>query len=666
MGTAASGPGGPRPVLVLTQGFPRHEADHRAPFILDHARALAEAGVPVRVLCPSGPGLARRERIGGVDVVRFRYAPRRLEVLAYSGAMHRDVRGPKALLVPLLFAGFLLAAVREGRSAGILHAHWWVPSGLVAVVAGRLLGVPAVVHVHGTDAALARGPLRWLARRVLRSASAVLAASKDLAAWVHRVAGVEAAVVPMPLGTERIPAPGPPPPDGPVLAVARLVPEKGIDVLVRAAAAAGVAVEVVGEGDERAALEALAAAVGAEVRFYGALPPAALAERYAAARLVAVPSRREGFGLVAAEAAAAGRAVVASRVGGLADIVVDGVTGVLVPPDDVEALAAALRSAAPHLGANGPAAVEHLRPPAIAAATRAVYERAAAVVRPALGPRLLRAGAGAAGVLAVALAVRVIAAEWGRAGRLELRWASGPVALAIAAVVAADLLMAGAWWWLVRRGGDEVSWRRGMRIWWGGQLGRYLPTGLGSLPARVVIGARHGLSRRLLVATTAGEMAAVVVANAALAPLVLSGAQRALVFPALAAGLAAFGPLAALAGERLQPGRGLGLTDTAAFLAAHVGVAACRGGGLWALVHVVSASPPGFAAVVGALGLANAAGTAAVFAPGGVGVREAVLVALLAGSVGAPQAATAAVAWRFLELAVEAALIVWSRLVRTA
>src|SRR4029079_2675561 len=107
-GRGAGGPPGPSPsvtdpgplrVLVCTQGFPRHPGDHRAPFILDHARALAAAGVAVTVLCPSAPGLGAHEWYGDVEVVRFRYVPRRFEVLAYSGAMHRSVRGPAALLL---------------------------------------------------------------------------------------------------------------------------------------------------------------------------------------------------------------------------------------------------------------------------------------------------------------------------------------------------------------------------------------------------------------------------------------------------------------------------------------------------------------------------------------------------------------------------------------
>lgn len=358
-----------RRVLVVTQGFPRRPDDHRAPFLLDHARALAGPGAcAVTVLCPSGPGLAARERFGDVEVVRFRYAPRRLEVFAYSGAMHRDVRGPKALLLPCFLAGYVLAVRRwSRRGVDVVHAHWWVPSGLVAVLAAR---APVVaVHLHGTDVAIARGPLRRLARFVLRRASVVLAASPPLAAWAHELAGVDAVVAPMPLGHDRLPVPpmSSPPADGAVLGVGRLVPEKGFDVLIRAVAETGDRLVLVGDGDGRTALEALARSSGADVTFAGSVAPAALAAHYAAARLVAVPSRREGFGMVAAEALAAGRAVVGTRVGGLPDLVTDGVTGTLVAPDDVVALAAALRATDPALGANGPPAVAWLRPDAIAA-----------------------------------------------------------------------------------------------------------------------------------------------------------------------------------------------------------------------------------------------------------------------------------------------------------
>lgn len=373
-------------VLVCSQGFPRHPADHHASFVLDHARALTAAGAEVEVSCPAGPGLSTTDAYPApgpdgtgttVQIRRFRYAPRRFETLAYSGGMHHRARGAGALLLPLFVAGFLADVVARARQVDVIHAHWWLPSGVVAVIAGRLTGTPVVVQVHGTDAAMAHGALRWPARWVLRRADAVIAVSEDLAGWVRGVAGVEATVLPMPLRPVLAEAlhhdPTPPPAGGRVLAVGRLVPEKAFDVLIRAAAKASVPVVLIGDGGQEPVLRALAEEVGADVTFAGPVAPDELGPHYRAARLVAVPSLREGFGLVAAEALASGRAVVASAVGGLAQVVADGVTGRLVPAGDVEALADALVTTDPALGATGPASIAWIAPERIGPATLDVY-----------------------------------------------------------------------------------------------------------------------------------------------------------------------------------------------------------------------------------------------------------------------------------------------------
>lgn len=373
-------------VLVCSQGFPRHPADHHASFVLDHARALTASGADVHVSCPAGPGLPTTDAYPAtnrhgepttVAVRRFRYAPRRWETLAYSGGMHHRARGAGALLLPLFLVGSLVDVVRSARHADVIHAHWWLPSGVIGVIAGRITGTPVVVQVHGTDAAMAKGPLRWFARWVLRRADAVIAVSEDLAGWVRGVAEVDATVLPMPLRPAL--ADGlhghitPPPADGPVLAVGRLVPEKGFDVLIRAAAKAAVRVVIVGDGGQEPVLRALADELGADVTFAGPVAPDELGPHYRAARLVAVPSHREGFGLVAAEALASGRAVVASSVGGLAQVVADGVTGHLVPAGDVAALADALVATDPALGADGPASIAWIAPERIGPATLDVY-----------------------------------------------------------------------------------------------------------------------------------------------------------------------------------------------------------------------------------------------------------------------------------------------------
>jgi glycosyltransferase involved in cell wall biosynthesis len=133
-----------------------------------------------------------------------------------------------------------------------------------------------------------------------------------------------------------------------VVSVGNLKPEKGFDVLVRAFAALrasrpDVELVVVGDGPERARLEALAADLGvaAAVYFRGSLSKEELREEYGRADVFALGSRRESFGIVLLEAGASGLPVVASRAGGPETIVTDK-SGLLVEPDDVAEFAAAL------------------------------------------------------------------------------------------------------------------------------------------------------------------------------------------------------------------------------------------------------------------------------------------------------------------------------------
>jgi len=126
----------------------------------------------------------------------------------------------------------------------------------------------------------------------------------------------------------------------------RLSPAKGVDVLIRAvptirAAFPDVFVDVLGDGPMRDEYERLAASLNVRdaCRFLGAVPLGEVYERMASAAVVAVPSRREAFGLVNVEAQSVGTPVVGSDIDGIREIVMDGKTGFLVPPDDAGALA---------------------------------------------------------------------------------------------------------------------------------------------------------------------------------------------------------------------------------------------------------------------------------------------------------------------------------------
>jgi len=186
---------------------------------------------------------------------------------------------------------------------------------------------PYVLQVWGTDIELARR-LPAVARPILRRARLVIAASKALAHEAAELGAREVRVIPSGIDVPSDVAEPADPPE--VLYAGRLSAEKGIRELVEAAA--GMNLVVAGDGPLRDEVP------GA----LGFVPHDELLGLYARASVVACPSHREGFGVVCAEAMAHGRAVVAGAVGGLLDLVVDGQTGLLVPPRDPAALRAAL------------------------------------------------------------------------------------------------------------------------------------------------------------------------------------------------------------------------------------------------------------------------------------------------------------------------------------
>jgi glycosyltransferase involved in cell wall biosynthesis len=343
-------------VLHVTSSFPRHPDDAVAPFLLDLARGQTVDGMRVTVIAPHDEGLPRREQIDGVEIVRVRYAPARYEQLAYRGGLLRAVRDVRRLpFVPGLVASLANGTrkVAQESRPDVIHAHWWLPSGLAALAARpRTL----VVTLHGSDVGLLAKPGVAPVGRMVASRARFVAAVSDAlleeARGPLRLDATRSGVVPMPIVVDA-PAAARPIPAGPpwrAIAIGRASPEKGFDVLLEAlararAAGADVRLELVGSGPERGPLVAQSERLGLgdAVTFVDPIARAALHARVLAAHAVVVPSRREGLGLVAVEALALGRPVIASRTGGLPEVVTPG-AGVLVTPDDPEALAAALRA----------------------------------------------------------------------------------------------------------------------------------------------------------------------------------------------------------------------------------------------------------------------------------------------------------------------------------
>ena len=201
------------------------------------------------------------------------------------------------------------ALTRRGRFDGV-EGHFVLPSGVIALLAARLRRLPLVVYAHGADVrdmANRNALYRMLARRVVRGADVVVTNSLETAGHVATL-GAAATVVPPGIDLSRF-SPLPLPPERRVLYLGGDVEHKGIDI------ARQLADTLVGPGIRE-------------------LNPSEVPALISEHTVVLVPSRAEPFGLVAAEAIASGRWVVASAVGGLAEIVSDGVTGSLVSDGD--------------------------------------------------------------------------------------------------------------------------------------------------------------------------------------------------------------------------------------------------------------------------------------------------------------------------------------------
>jgi glycosyltransferase involved in cell wall biosynthesis len=240
--------------------------------------------------------------------------------LAYGHGVVGNLRARPwlALLLPLFLWRFRRAA--QHKDCDLVHAHW-----LAAGAVAATLHKPFLVQVWGTDVELARRA-PWIARWILRRARLVIGASQFLAGEACKLGARDARVIPagVPI-PDFVGMPAEPPH---VLYVGRLSGEKGIADFL--AATSGMPRVIVGAGPINVP------------ETVGPVPPEELGDYYERAAVVCVPSRREGYGMVAREAMAYGRPVVASEVGGLVDAVEDGVTGLLVPARDVEAIRSAV------------------------------------------------------------------------------------------------------------------------------------------------------------------------------------------------------------------------------------------------------------------------------------------------------------------------------------
>jgi glycosyltransferase involved in cell wall biosynthesis len=364
-------------VLSLTSSYPRFAGDATAPFIESITTHIAALGHEIDVVLPEHREWRRPPVEDGVRFYTYRYSPwRGWTPWGYSQSLEAGVRLQRSLFVlaPVVYGSAVRVCTSLAKRSAydVIHAHWLVPNGLIGATASKRLRKPLVVSLHGSDISVAERS-RWLGslvRRAFAQAAAVTAPSEDL---LERARGLGATgrleLIPYGADEHGLQANGDAAralrtqlalshDDVMVLALGRFVHWKGFGYLIDAVAeiddgAPLVRLVFAGDGDLRPDLveRARRLGLGDRVQFAGMVARNDLPAYLAAADIVAVPSvHHQGFvdGLpnVALEAMAAGKPLVATRVGGLPEVVRDGENGLLVDERDAHALASAIRALA--------------------------------------------------------------------------------------------------------------------------------------------------------------------------------------------------------------------------------------------------------------------------------------------------------------------------------
>ncbi len=361
-------------VLCFTSRFPRWQGDSVCSFVYYLARELTKY-YEVFVLTPHDANARRDETMEGIRVRRFTYFyPRRYQTLSNEHGLMANMRSSflgKMQVAPFLFAEWqaLFRLVRQ-EHIDVVNSHWIVPQGLVAAAAKWALPFRHLVTIHAGDLfALRRWPAgRQIARFIAKRTDNIFAVSGYNQKILAELVGdrIQAEVLPMGVDSKyfirrddaqalrnqlRLSF------KHVILFVGRLSEKKGIQYLIRAMKIVGQRIEgaglvVVGSGplEQDLQRETNALALSNIILFVGAKNHDRLRDYYAAAEVTVVPSivdssgDTEGMPVVVLESLSTGTPVVATRVGGIPDVIVDGYNGFLVEQKDSQALADALIS----------------------------------------------------------------------------------------------------------------------------------------------------------------------------------------------------------------------------------------------------------------------------------------------------------------------------------
>ena len=345
-------------ILVLTSTYPRWHGDTEPAFVHFLCRQLTDK-FKVIVLAPHYPNSLAQESIDGVLVYRFRYFFPFGETLAYNGGIITNLKNNvlKWLLVPffLISQSFHMIVLARKYNVSLIHAHWIISQGFLAVICRQLRLVSKHIRIlctsHGGDLfSLQGGLLQSLKRYTLRHCDHVTVVSSTMRDRLVSMGCSTSNVSVESMGvdlTNRFVPDNSAAKTRDIVYVGRLVEKKGVSTLIQSIKLLekdypALTVTIVGEGPDRSALEQQCRQLGIDkqVEFLGALPNDRVPGIYQSAKIAVVPSivaadgDQEGLGLVAVEALGCGCATIVSDLPALSDVVTHGDNGLVFSAGD--------------------------------------------------------------------------------------------------------------------------------------------------------------------------------------------------------------------------------------------------------------------------------------------------------------------------------------------
>jgi len=355
-------------ILILTSSFPKNPDDTSARFIYEHSKIFLANDLDVTILSPGLESASNSEQWGNIKIRRFSYfLPKRFERLAYGSGILENIRHNPFLiiLVPFFFLSFLASAIILSRRSHRICSHWALPSGLIGSAISKLYKKDHILILHSAGVHLLRRlPFkRSLAAFLVNNSSIMIAVSNHIKNLFIDIvpAGQQASlyrkikVTPMGIDRSYYSSFKKHKSDlsrkslHTILYVGRLVEVKGIGTLIDAVSMLdNIKLLIAGTGPLKEALMMQAKKLSVDVTFLGqvSMPEKRLLLREADALVLPsvtlIGSRTESMPVTIMEALSMGTPVIATRVGGIPEIIENNYNGLLVPEKDAVALKEAI------------------------------------------------------------------------------------------------------------------------------------------------------------------------------------------------------------------------------------------------------------------------------------------------------------------------------------